>query len=88
LKVLSSFPGFAPNPGHSGVGGEMASSETEASPPSRRRPPQTPLVQGKQLDRTDWTNCTELQYFLEYLAGILWRLAGPLKQPAASRSTF
>jgi hypothetical protein len=26
-------------PGAGGVGGEMASSETEASPPSRRRPP-------------------------------------------------
>jgi len=88
LKVLSGFPGFAPSPGQSGVGGEMASFETEASPPSRRRPPQTPLVWVPQLDRSDWTNCTELQYFLEYLARILGRLAGPLKQPAASRSTF
>ncbi len=38
VKVLSKFPGLW-GPGRSGAGGEMASSETEASPPSRRRPP-------------------------------------------------
>ena len=63
----------------------MASSETEASPPSRRRPPQAHPRSRSRLDdaplyrapphksqpvRLQLDKHAELQYFLEYLAGI------------------
>jgi hypothetical protein len=41
VKVLFEVSRAVGSLGQGGAGGEMASSETEASPPSRRRPPQS-----------------------------------------------
>ncbi|VXB94213.1 hypothetical protein ARTHRO9AX_20317 [Arthrobacter sp. 9AX] len=53
----------------SGAGGEMASSETEASPPSRRRPPRFTNGFATGNAGPNWTNHLPCHTFVIILLG-------------------